>query len=205
MSYTALELKLTASTLRERSRIRSKPEIFQRGISLFSGGAVQQTDARAAELAGVVSSSDRSSNYRVKIVVPDRGELETMCECPYNENGKCCKHAVALGLSFLAATGYWPETPATPPAVPYLADPDILILEGSGVCAREKLAVAAIEALAHDLNRYPQCHDWEIDQQGATVRARLYVHDDDEDARDTLEEWLDTFAGPGAFTISRIK
>src|SRR5690349_12332755 len=94
MSLPAL---LTAETLRATSG-----SAFARGEAYWREGRVLSCVLDGDALDGLVSGSE---SYRVRVSAPG-GNLVAQCSCPVRE--AVCKHAVALGLSYLAQRGSVP-------------------------------------------------------------------------------------------------
>jgi uncharacterized Zn finger protein len=74
---------------------------YGRGVDYHEGGLVRSL----AEQAGVVTASVRGTHtYRVKLWVEERS-LNYSCNCPVGVDDTFCKHAVAVGLEWLAEHG----------------------------------------------------------------------------------------------------
>ncbi|MFL5353554.1 SNF2-related protein [Archangium sp.] len=99
----SLPTLLTAESLRATAG-----NTFARGEAYWREGRVRSCVLRDDELEGLVEGTQP---YRVRVSAP-RGSLLARCTCPARE--EVCKHAVALGLSFLAQRGVVPETPPEP-------------------------------------------------------------------------------------------
>ncbi|QRN97319.1 DEAD/DEAH box helicase [Archangium violaceum] len=97
MSLPAL---LTAENLRATAG-----NAFARGEAYWREGRVLSCVLENDALEGLVSGTQQ---YRVRVSAP-RGSIVAHCTCPAWDG--VCKHAVALGLSFLAQRGQVPETP----------------------------------------------------------------------------------------------
>ncbi len=74
---------------------------FATGEAYFSEGRVRQFQAAADRATGRVEGS---REYRVKLW-KSRGEFQFSCGCPAGQENAFCKHCVAVGLAWLAASG----------------------------------------------------------------------------------------------------
>jgi superfamily II DNA or RNA helicase len=97
----SLPTLLTAENLRTAAGTA-----FARGETYWREGRVLSCVLENDALAGLVEGTEQ---YRVRVSAP-RGSLVARCTCPARE--EVCKHAVALGLSFLAQHSSVPETPS---------------------------------------------------------------------------------------------
>jgi hypothetical protein len=95
----SLPTLLTAENLRATAG-----NAFARGEAYWREGRVLSCVLENDALDGLVAGTER---YRVRVSAP-RGSLVAHCTCPVREG--VCKHAVALGLSFLARHGPVPDT-----------------------------------------------------------------------------------------------
>ena len=86
-----------------------------RGKAYFHDGAVGLLDAAEDEVRASVEGTQR---YRVRLAAGTDGELEYECDCPVGDEGTFCKHAVAVGLSWLENTGEEVFRPSEEPAKP---------------------------------------------------------------------------------------
>ena len=202
---TPLERALTTRRLSERAR-PSRPQIFDRGKDYWRSGQATVTEVTETELCGEVQGS---ALYQVRLAVSDpRAELEVSCGCPYSENGKCCKHAVALGLAWLASRGLWPP-PFPPPLEPDEAeDPELVVVEVRAEAPSEALAEAAVEHLSLKL---PQTwigrhlHSWDVAQdpcQQSAFWARCLAWGNRAEIVSELEWWVEAYALPGTAELS---
>jgi hypothetical protein len=89
---------LTLRAIQELAGART----FARGMAYFHAGAVGLLDGDEYEARSIVQGTQR---YRVRLAATPDGELEYECDCPVGDEGSFCKHAVALGLSWLENTG----------------------------------------------------------------------------------------------------
>jgi uncharacterized Zn finger protein len=89
---------LTLRAIQELADART----FARGMAYFHAGAVGLLDGDEYEARSIVQGTQR---YRVRLAATPDGELEYECDCPVGDEGSFCKHAVALGLSWLENTG----------------------------------------------------------------------------------------------------
>lgn len=84
---------LTESTLRKLAG----PKYFERGEEYCDGGAVRALETKD----GVVSARVQGTRtYKVRLRV-ESGQLGYECSCPLGGEGTFCKHAVAVGLTWL--------------------------------------------------------------------------------------------------------
>lgn len=67
--------------------------ILRRGFDYFTEGAVHELVQTADGYEAVVEGSDY---YRVEIILSDQRIMDMSCDCPYAEDGKNCKHMVAV-------------------------------------------------------------------------------------------------------------
>ncbi|MEO5763785.1 MAG: DEAD/DEAH box helicase [Casimicrobiaceae bacterium] len=70
-----------------------------RGRTYFRDGAVGRLQIAANEVRADVVGTQR---YCVRLAADADGEIDYACSCPIGEEGEFCKHAVALGLAWLA-------------------------------------------------------------------------------------------------------
>ncbi|MBU6483257.1 MAG: hypothetical protein KGL70_01020 [Betaproteobacteria bacterium] len=75
---------------------------FARGMACFHGGPVGLLDADEYEARASVRGTQR---YRVRLGAAPDGELDYERDCPVEDDGTFCKHAVAVALSWLEKTG----------------------------------------------------------------------------------------------------
>jgi uncharacterized Zn finger protein len=74
---------------------------YGRGMDYYEGGLVRSL----AEHEGTVTASVRGTqSYRVKLWAKE-GNLNYSCNCPVGADDTFCKHAVAVGLEWLAEDG----------------------------------------------------------------------------------------------------
>jgi uncharacterized Zn finger protein len=71
---------------------------FERGLEIFRLGKVGELQGDGDELLATVAGT---RHYRVRLR-DDDGDLGHSCSCPVGADGLLCKHAVALGLAWLA-------------------------------------------------------------------------------------------------------
>jgi uncharacterized Zn finger protein len=71
---------------------------FERGLEIFRLGKVGELQADGEELLATVAGT---RHYRVRLK-DDDGDLGYSCSCPVGADGLLCKHAVAVGLAWLA-------------------------------------------------------------------------------------------------------
>jgi uncharacterized Zn finger protein len=84
---------LTESTLRKLAG----PKYFERGEEYCDAGAVRALETKD----GVVSARVQGTHtYKVRLRV-ESGQLGYECSCPLGGEGTFCKHAVAVGLTWL--------------------------------------------------------------------------------------------------------
>ena len=81
---------------------------FERGERYFADGHVRQLHAAADRVGARVVGT---STYRVKLW-RSRSELQWSCTCPLGREAVFCKHAVAVGLAWLAAADMQEGKPA---------------------------------------------------------------------------------------------
>jgi len=73
------------------------PKYFERGEECCDAGAVRALETQD----GVVSARVQGTHtYKVRLRV-ESGQLNYECSCPLGEEGTFCKHAVAVGLTWL--------------------------------------------------------------------------------------------------------
>lgn len=91
-------------SLLDRARLRqlAGEDAFGRGERVFAAGRVRSLRAAADRASARVVGSTRL--YRVKLW-RSRGDLHHACTCPLGREGGFCKHAVAVGLAWLAGPG----------------------------------------------------------------------------------------------------
>lgn len=80
-------------------RAGTQPQTFQRGQELYRDGAISDANLQGNLLTGDCEGTS-APYYRVRAVLDEAGIRETDCTCPY-EYGGCCKHTVALLLTYL--------------------------------------------------------------------------------------------------------
>jgi uncharacterized Zn finger protein len=84
---------LTESALRKMAG----PKYFERGEEYCDAGAVRALETKD----GVVSARVQGTHtYKVRLR-GESGQLNSECSCPLGEEGTFCKHAVAVGLTWL--------------------------------------------------------------------------------------------------------
>ena len=79
------------------------PRAFARGRAYFQAGAVQRLAITHNRISARVEGTDL---YHTELSLQDN-ELDFNCSCPVGDDGEFCKHAVAVGLAWLA------ESPST--------------------------------------------------------------------------------------------
>ena len=84
---------LTKSSLKEYAG----PVYYQRGVAYFENGAV---DLRRFDEHEISARVEGTETYRV--VLRAGRQLDWSCSCPLGDEGECCKHVVATGLTWLA-------------------------------------------------------------------------------------------------------
>lgn len=75
---------------------------FARGTAYFQDGVVGRLEESDGALHADVQWTHR---YHVELGVDDDGGLDYQCNCPVGDDGIFCKHAVAVGLSWLENSG----------------------------------------------------------------------------------------------------
>ncbi|RTL34685.1 MAG: hypothetical protein EKK49_08340 [Rhodocyclaceae bacterium] len=81
-------------------QLYASDKTFMRGRDYFNGGAVQTLESDESTVSADVLGTQR---YEVVLLAGVDGELEFECDCPVGEDGIFCKHAVAVGLAWMAA------------------------------------------------------------------------------------------------------
>lgn len=98
---------LTLDLLEERA----DPRTLSRGAAYFLEGKVAGLkvldDSAQAEVAG-------TDVYHAKVYEADDGELGYECDCPVAQEGRLCKHVVAVGMAWLARVDDTLDTSAAP-------------------------------------------------------------------------------------------
>lgn len=72
---------------------------FARGEDYYQRGKVERLEERDGSILGQVSGTRK---YQVTLKAGDDGGVTWSCSCPLGDRGDFCKHAVAVGLSWLA-------------------------------------------------------------------------------------------------------
>lgn len=80
-------------------RSLSTPQSFERGKRYYRSGAVYNTARQGSVLTGECEGSIAPA-YRLRIELDEAGVSSAYCTCPYDMGG-CCKHIVALLLTYL--------------------------------------------------------------------------------------------------------
>ncbi|MBN3834340.1 DUF6880 family protein [Burkholderia sp. Ac-20344] len=83
-------------------RALADPKSFERGNAYYHDGAVSRLTERDGELSATVRGTYR---YRVEFSAGEDGALHYACSCPVGDEGRFCKHAVAVALSWLENSG----------------------------------------------------------------------------------------------------
>ncbi len=99
-------MKLPAATLAEvlnRALLRQMAGVrtYGRGADYYEGGLVRSL---AENDASVTASVRGTHTYRIKLWIA-AGRLSYSCDCPVGADDTFCKHAVAVGLKWLAEHG----------------------------------------------------------------------------------------------------
>jgi uncharacterized Zn finger protein len=97
MPATLLDV-LTLRAIRKLADERT----LARGEAYFHDGNVGALDADEYEVRAQVQGTQR---YRVRIAAGPDEALEYECTCPVGEDATCCKHVVAVALSWLENAG----------------------------------------------------------------------------------------------------
>jgi uncharacterized Zn finger protein len=75
---------------------------FERGENCFRARRVTKIIADVGQLRGIVRpGTDGRADYEVRMWIKEDG-LAYRCTCPVGEEGRFCKHAVALALAHVA-------------------------------------------------------------------------------------------------------
>ncbi|MBS0353823.1 MAG: SWIM zinc finger family protein [Proteobacteria bacterium] len=80
-------------------RLYAGDKTFIRGRDYFNSGAVQALESNESSASAEVLGTQR---YEIVLSAGADGELEFECDCPVGEDGIFCKHAVAVGLAWIA-------------------------------------------------------------------------------------------------------
>ncbi|HTE39464.1 MAG TPA: SWIM zinc finger family protein, partial [Steroidobacteraceae bacterium] len=161
---------LLSQLLSEESLLqRVDPRVFDRGQSYFEGDAVVDLVDTGMALKAKVQGGDE---YRVRLWA-DQGEIQYECTCPYGADD-FCKHAVAVGLAWLARGNAAPAK-AT-------ADSDLTTI-------REWLKNASRETLMELLAEQAE-NESELRHRLYTLasRERLVAGKDDEALKDVVNK-----------------
>lgn len=86
---------ITEADIRELS----SPEVFERGVGYYEGGALFDTRQMGDELHARCHGSSYAP-YRVSAQLGPGGVVDAACSCPYDWGG-ICKHVVALLLAWV--------------------------------------------------------------------------------------------------------
>lgn len=106
----SLVTTLTLTALRNLADTKS----FERGRGLFHEGAVGRLEM--AEDA-VTASVQGTYRYRTSLRCGPSGTLVPDCDCPVGLSGMCCKHVVAVALTWLEMSGEESFPPPDPKKV----------------------------------------------------------------------------------------
>jgi uncharacterized Zn finger protein len=85
--------KLTESIIRSNA----ESGIFSRGKDLFYNKAISNAEIQGSHLYGICEGTYHPF-YKVRVELDEGGIKSAICSCPY---GGCCKHIVALLLTYL--------------------------------------------------------------------------------------------------------
>lgn len=83
---------------RQNLQIEAGDVYFKRGLDYFKSGHVQKLFVDDKRIEGKVSGS---RSYSCSIESDGDGWFSGECSCPLGDDGKFCKHLVALGLAFI--------------------------------------------------------------------------------------------------------
>lgn len=97
---------ITEATIRSLAT----PESFSRGEQYYRPGMVSDIERRGDVLRAEVEGSSYTP-YRVTIELDESGIISTDCTCPYDWGG-CCKHIVAVLLTYVCEREEIAEQPA---------------------------------------------------------------------------------------------
>lgn len=97
---------ITEATIRSLAT----PESFSRGEEYYRSGMVSDIERRGDVLHAEVEGSSYMP-YRVTIELDESGIISTDCTCPYDWGG-CCKHIVAVLLTYMGEREEIAERPA---------------------------------------------------------------------------------------------
>jgi uncharacterized Zn finger protein len=86
------------------------PPSFDRGQQYLAQGAVLEAELRDGILMAAVEGSSYEP-YRVIVKLDEGGIVEASCTCPYDLGG-CCKHIVAVLLTYARQSGQVIERPS---------------------------------------------------------------------------------------------
>lgn len=79
--------------LTDNWRKQFKPHILERGLNYYEEGMVESLEETAEGYKAIVNGSEE---YSVEIDI-DEGNISYMfCDCPYADEGNCCKHMAAV-------------------------------------------------------------------------------------------------------------
>lgn len=109
---------------RDALRLLADTRTFERGVAYFTQGHVAKLERRETSLEATVRGTVSSDTYDVRIWIRDNA-LAFSCSCPMGTDGHFCKHAVAVGLTWLDramnATGSSRSRDASPVVERWLA------------------------------------------------------------------------------------
>ncbi|MGH8932074.1 MAG: SWIM zinc finger family protein [Egibacteraceae bacterium] len=103
---------LTSAFSRSAVMVLADPASYLRGVAYAGDGRAERADATADRIEGTVRGS---MPYHVALWLDDGGQPAWSCTCPVGEDGRFCKHCVALALCDeidLDDEGDWEDEPS---------------------------------------------------------------------------------------------